>query len=86
MVKTSPSEDLGKILASLHGIQASGEPHFGASLKIAMLALKHRKNKNGGQRVIVFVGSPVQDDDRQLKRVGAMLKKNNVSGQRARKT
>ena len=29
------------------------------SLQIAQLALKHRQNKNGSQRLIVFVGSPL---------------------------
>jgi spore maturation protein CgeB len=32
------------------------------SCQIAQLALKHRKNKNGGQRIIVFVGSPVTEE------------------------
>ena len=44
----------------------------------AQLALKHRKNKNGSKRVIVFVGSPVTDAPIKLKKLAAQLKKNNV--------
>lgn len=48
-------------------------------VQIAQLALKHRKNKNGGQRIIVFVGSPIEADVSALKKLGTQLKKNNVS-------
>jgi len=50
------------------------------SLQVANLALKHRRNKNGAQRVIVFVGSPLTHvDARALSKAGRMLKKNNLS-------
>lgn len=50
------------------------------SLQVANLALKHRRNKNGAQRVIVFVGSPLTHvDSRALVRAGRMLKKNNLA-------
>eukprot|EP01138_Halocafeteria_seosinensis_P004939 gb/GECG01005051.1/.p1 GENE.gb/GECG01005051.1/~~gb/GECG01005051.1/.p1 ORF type:complete len:426 (+),score=86.58 gb/GECG01005051.1/:1-1278(+) len=78
-VKTSPSEDLSKVLASLHGIQCRGKPHFGNAIRVAMLALKHRKNKNGGQRIVIFVGSPIEEEERQLKKIGATLRKNNIA-------
>jgi 26S proteasome regulatory subunit N10 len=32
------------------------------AVQVASLALKHRKNKNGGQRIIVFIGSPVVEE------------------------
>ena len=44
------------------------------------IALKHRKNKLGSQRIITFVGSPVDGPkDEDLRKLGAVLKKNNVS-------
>lgn len=50
------------------------------SLQVANLALKHRRNKNGAQRIIVFVGSPLTHvDTRSLVRAGRMLKKNNLA-------
>jgi len=53
--------------------------HVFASDSVVQLALKHRKNKNGSKRIIVFVGSPVTDASIKLKKLAAQLKKNNVS-------
>jgi len=50
-----------------------------AAVQVAHLALKHRRNKNGGQRVFVFVGSPVQCDSKALVKAGRQLKKNNIA-------
>ena len=44
-----------------------------------MLALKHRNNKRGGQRIILFVGSPVEAEEKAMKRVGKIMKKNNIA-------
>lgn len=43
------------------------------------LALKHRQNKNQRQRIIVFVGSPLNVDEKTLVKIGKKLKKNNVA-------
>jgi 26S proteasome regulatory subunit N10 len=75
----SPTEDSGKVLACFGQIRAEGMLNFSASVQIAQLALKHRKNKNGGQRIIAFVGSPVAEDVAALQKVGKQLKKNNVA-------
>lgn len=32
----------------------------------------------GGQRVVVFVGSPITEDEKTLVKIGKLLKKNNV--------
>ncbi len=45
---------------------------------VVQLALRNRANKHGSQRVVVFVGSPVLEDDRTLKQLGDQLRKNNV--------
>lgn len=42
------------------------------------LALKHRRNKNGGQRIVVFVGSPIEVKDNVLKKLGISLRRSNV--------
>jgi hypothetical protein len=42
------------------------------------LALKHRKNKNGGQRVVVFNGSPIDASPEELKQLGTLMRRNNV--------
>jgi 26S proteasome regulatory subunit N10 len=51
-----------------------------ASIQVASLALKHRRNKNGAQRIVLFVGSPLEGlDGRALAKAGRQLKKNNVA-------
>lgn len=75
----SPTEDAVKVLGAFADISIGGKADFPTSLQIAQLALKHRKNKNGGQRIIVFVGSPVVDDVASLQKIGKLLKKNNVA-------
>ena len=75
----SPTEDIGKILACFANIKISGKANVSSAVQIAQLALKHRKNKNGSQRIIVFVGSPLSEDTAALQKIGKQLKKNNVA-------
>jgi 26S proteasome regulatory subunit N10 len=108
----SPTDDVGKILGAIHGLQyhptsllrlqqkpapsggatstassaAGGEPSGAASgsnitaaVQVASLALKHRRNKNGAQRIVLFVGTPVAADTRALQKAGRALKKNNIA-------
>ena len=77
----SPTDDVGKILTALHGLQFKGESSdVTASVQVASLALKHRRNKNGAQRIVLFVGTPlVGIESRALTKVGKLLKKNNVA-------
>ncbi|CAM9433913.1 unnamed protein product, partial [Scytosiphon promiscuus] len=75
----SPTDDMGKILSSLHGVSVHGKTNFAAAIQIAQLALKHRRNKHGGQRIIIFVSSPIEDETKTLVKVGRLLKKNNVA-------
>ncbi|KAI8339844.1 hypothetical protein BD560DRAFT_359605 [Blakeslea trispora] len=71
--------DVGKILSALHGVKAGGKPHFLTSVQIAQLALKHRQNRNQRQRIIVFVASPIETDEKTLVKLAKKLKKNNVA-------
>ena len=83
----SPTDDMGKILSALHGVpirgkglEAASGVDIPASVQVASLALKHRRNKNGAQKVVLFVGSPLTEvEGRALARAGRQLKKNNVS-------
>ncbi|KAI8986506.1 hypothetical protein BDB01DRAFT_785854 [Pilobolus umbonatus] len=71
--------DVGKILSALHSVKVGGNPHFLTSIQIAQLALKHRQNRNQRQRIIVFVASPVETDEKTLVKLAKKLKKNNVA-------
>jgi len=78
-VHVSPTRDIGKIMNSIgKSIQPYGKCNFIGGMKTAQLALKKRVNKNQQQRIIVFVGSPVEDDIKELEKLGKQLKKNSV--------
>ena len=77
----SPTTDVGLMLRALHGLNfTSSVDDICAAVQVAGLALKHRRNKNGSQRIIVFVGTPLTDvEPRALQKAGRQLKKNNVA-------
>lgn len=69
---TAATADKTKKLKSISDITAA--------IQVASLALKHRKNKNGSQKIVLFVGSPLEEvDGKALAKAGRQLKKNNVS-------
>ncbi|KAL2907124.1 26S proteasome non-ATPase regulatory subunit 4-like protein [Bienertia sinuspersici] len=78
-VLATPTSDLGKILACMHGLDIGGEMNLAAGIQVAQLALKHRQNKKQQQRIIVFAGSPVKYEKKVLETIGKKLKKNSVA-------
>ncbi|XP_074294515.1 26S proteasome non-ATPase regulatory subunit 4 homolog [Silene latifolia] len=78
-VLVTPTSDLGKILACMHGLEIGGEMELAAGIQVAQLALKHRQNKKQQQRIIVFAGSPVNYEKKTLEMIGRKLKKNSVA-------
>lgn len=75
----TPLNDPGRILTSLHNVKLGGRIQLTNSLQIAQLALKHRMNKNQKQRIIVFIASPVEEEEKALVSIGSKFKKNNVA-------
>jgi len=73
------TQDLGKILSSIHSIKVGGEGDLSAAMQVAQLVLKHRQNKNQHQRVVAFVGSPVKESTEDLVKLAKKLKKNNIA-------
>lgn len=71
--------DYGKILTGLHDTKIKGEAHLATGIQVAGLALKHRQNKLQRQRIIVFVGSPIAEDEKTLVKLAKKMKKNNVA-------
>lgn len=43
------------------------------------LALKHRQNRSQRQRIIVFICSPIEESDKELKFLAKRMKKGNIS-------
>jgi len=71
LVTPTPGDHaVNKILTALHGVKIEGENHFCAAIQVAQLALKHRQNKHQRQRIIIFVGSPMNEDQKELVKLG----------------
>jgi 26S proteasome regulatory subunit N10 len=60
-------------------MHTGGRSNYLSALKTAALALKNRQNKNQRQRIIVFVGSPIESDSKELIKLGKQFKKNNIA-------
>jgi 26S proteasome regulatory subunit N10 len=80
-VLVTHSKDLGQILSALHRSRSmiGGASDLSRAISIAQLALKHRENKNQRQRIIVFVASPLDQDEKSMVKLAKKLKKNNVA-------
>uniref|UniRef100_A0A3Q2XM44 26S proteasome non-ATPase regulatory subunit 4 n=1 Tax=Hippocampus comes TaxID=109280 RepID=A0A3Q2XM44_HIPCM len=64
-VLTTLTPDTGRILSKLHAVQPRGNISFCTGIRVAHLALKHRQGKNHKMRIIAFVGSPVEDNEKE---------------------
>uniref|UniRef100_A0A8C6LRG4 26S proteasome non-ATPase regulatory subunit 4 n=1 Tax=Nothobranchius furzeri TaxID=105023 RepID=A0A8C6LRG4_NOTFU len=78
-VLTTLTPDTGRILSKLHAVQPRGNICFCTGIRVAHLALKHRQGKNHKMRIIAFVGSPVEDNEKELVKMAKRLKKEKVN-------
>lgn len=79
-VHNSLSREVGDMMTSLkERVHIQGKCDFLGGLKIAQLGLKNRQNKKQAQRIIMFVGSPVDVKQKELVQLGKKFKKNNIA-------
>eukprot|EP01103_Thecamoeba_quadrilineata_P016418 TRINITY_DN5486_c0_g1_i1.p1 TRINITY_DN5486_c0_g1~~TRINITY_DN5486_c0_g1_i1.p1 ORF type:complete len:372 (+),score=99.12 TRINITY_DN5486_c0_g1_i1:97-1116(+) len=78
-VLVSLTSDIGKILSACHNIKIGGESNIIVALQVAQLALKNRQNRSQQQRIVIFVGSPINASQEKLIQTAKQLKKNNIS-------
>lgn len=78
-VHVSLTNDLTRILNANKNVQISGESDFLTAMNIATLTLKYRQNKNQKQRIILFVGSPINHSLEEVVQTGKKLKKYNIA-------
>lgn len=78
-VLTTLTTDVGRILSKLHSVEPIGEINLMTGIRVAHLALKHRIGKNHKMRIVVFVGSPVNTDEKELIKLAKRLKKEKVN-------
>ncbi|XP_019880566.1 26S proteasome non-ATPase regulatory subunit 4 isoform X2 [Aethina tumida] len=73
------TSDVGRILSKLHQVTPNGDINLHTGIRIAHLALKHRQGKNHKMRIVVFVGSPVASEEKELVKLAKKLKKEKVN-------
>jgi 26S proteasome regulatory subunit N10 len=78
-VWASLTTDLEKLLDGLNKIRIQGALNLARGAQIAQLALKHRRHKTQRQRIVIFIGSPIFENQKDLVKIGKNLKKNNVA-------
>jgi len=79
-VLTTLTTDVSKLMSKLLAVQPQGELKLMSGLRVAHLALKHRQGKNHKMRIVVFIGSPLdQVDQAELTRLAKRLKKEKVN-------
>lgn len=76
---SSPCRSLSSLMSATTTLNVGGNSNFEGGLKVAKLALKNRPNKNQKQRIIVFVGSPVEIPEKKMVQLGKKFKKDNVA-------
>ncbi|XP_054720249.1 26S proteasome non-ATPase regulatory subunit 4-like [Uloborus diversus] len=70
--------DVGRILSKLHQMQPKGYINLCTGIRIAHLALKHRQGKHHKMRIVIFVGSPIDDEDAEIVKLAKKFKKEKV--------
>ncbi|RZF47476.1 hypothetical protein LSTR_LSTR007403 [Laodelphax striatellus] len=73
------TSDVGRILSKLHKVQANGNINLLTGIRIAHLALKHRQSKEHKMRIVLFVGSPIEAEEKELTKLAKRLKKEKVN-------
>jgi len=70
------TNDIGRLLSTIGKMPIQGFVDITRAVKIAQLSLKHRQNKNQKQRIVVFIGSPIEGhEERDFVKLGKGLRK-----------
>lgn len=78
-VLSTMTQESGRLFMKLHQLEPQGHCNFMSAIKIAHLALKHRQNRNHKMRIVIFIGSPIDDlDSAELTKIAKKLKKEKV--------
>src|ERR1700733_13084447 len=55
------TQESSKLFLKLCSVQPQGDSKFLSGIRIAHLALKHRQNRNHRMRIVLFIGSPMEN-------------------------
>lgn len=74
------TSEQGKLLHAISSVSIEGSTgNLKSALQVAQLVLKHRQNSNQHQRIVAFVGSPLQMSVEEATMLSKVLRKNNVA-------
>ncbi|CAG9859849.1 unnamed protein product [Phyllotreta striolata] len=73
------TNDIGHIMIKLYKVQPNGEIKLIHGLKLAHFALKHREGKHHKMRIVLFVGSPIENEEEELVAIAKKLRKEKVN-------
>uniref|UniRef100_A0AAZ3SID3 26S proteasome non-ATPase regulatory subunit 4 n=1 Tax=Oncorhynchus tshawytscha TaxID=74940 RepID=A0AAZ3SID3_ONCTS len=59
-------ENIVGLISMANNCEPKGKICFCTGIRVAHLALKHRQGKNHKMRIIAFIGSPVEDNDKDV--------------------
>lgn len=79
VVLSTLTTEYARLLEGLHKTKIGGSAHVVTGIQVAALALKNRQNKVLRQRIIVFVGLPVEESEKDLERLAKKMRKNEVA-------
>ncbi|CAI4225236.1 unnamed protein product [Auanema sp. JU1783] len=78
-VLSTMTQENARLYMKLHQLEPMGKCNFLASFKVAHLALKHRQNRSHRMRVVLFIGSPIEEvDTNELTKLAKKFKKEKV--------
>lgn len=78
-VLATPGRDVGVFMKALRNVKCEGVSDFVSGIKTAQLALKNRQNKSQQQRIVLFAGSPIEEETKTLVTLGQQLQRNDVA-------
>jgi 26S proteasome regulatory subunit N10 len=80
-IHLTQTNDIGRLLNTVgNKMPIAGYVDLARAVKIAQLSLKHRQNKNQKQRIVAFIGSPLENlEDKDMVKLGKQLRKNDVA-------
>lgn len=78
-VLCSPTTEKFKVGKAASSAKIGGKSDLAKGLRVAQLALKYRANRQIQARIVVFIGSPIDEEEAVLKKIGKQLKKSNIA-------
>eukprot|EP00510_Aplanochytrium_minuta_P000016 CAMPEP_0184027998 /NCGR_PEP_ID=MMETSP0954-20121128/14543_1 /TAXON_ID=627963 /ORGANISM="Aplanochytrium sp, Strain PBS07" /LENGTH=311 /DNA_ID=CAMNT_0026312687 /DNA_START=219 /DNA_END=1154 /DNA_ORIENTATION=- len=78
-VLCSPTTEKFKVGRAAASAKIGGKADLATGLRVAQLALKYRANRQVQARIVVFIGSPIDAEEKKLVKIAKQLKKSNIA-------